>query len=304
MPFAYESASAASIPVIRLSLDARSAFLRRTYTHLFLAVAGFVAFELFLFNAGLALPIARGMLSVPWLLILGGFMVAGWLARSVAASAAAPALQYAALGGYVVAQGLIFVPVLVIAHLRMPGVLPAAALTTLIAFAALTAVVFVTRKDFSFMRGILTWGGILALVLIVAAALFGFELGVFFSVAMVAFAGAAILYDTSNVLHHYPEDRAVGAALELFASVALLFWYILRLFMGRSRPDASRPLPTANYQRPAGEAWPFGSWRLEFGSYPYGIRPAVAGADPRVARAARDRAEIPHPAFAPGRSIR
>ena len=139
MPFAYESASAASIPVIRLSLDARSAFLRRTYTHLFLAVAGFVGFELFLFNAGLALPIARGMLSVPWLLILGAFMVAGWLARSVAASAASPPLQYAALGGYVVAQGLIFVPVLVIAHLRMPGVLPAAALTTLVAFAALTA---------------------------------------------------------------------------------------------------------------------------------------------------------------------
>ena len=53
-------------------MDARSAFLRRTYTHLFLAVAGFVGFELFLFNAGLALPIARGMLSVPWLLILGG----------------------------------------------------------------------------------------------------------------------------------------------------------------------------------------------------------------------------------------
>jgi len=233
MPFASESTFPSSVPVIRLSQDARSAFLRRTYTHLFLAVAGFVAFELFLFNAGLAFPIARGMLSVPWLLILGGFMVAGWLARSVAASAAAPALQYAALGGYVVAQGLIFLPVLVIASLRMPGVLPAAALTTVVAFGALTAVVFVTRKDFSFMRSILTWGGIVALVLIVASALVGFDLGVFFSVAMIAFAGAAILYDTSNVLHHYPEDRHVGAALELFASVALLFWYILRLFMGR-----------------------------------------------------------------------
>ena len=105
MPFASESTFPSSIPVIRLSQDARSAFLRRTYAHLFLAVPGFVAFELFLFNAGLALPIARGMLSVPWLLILGGFMVAGWLARSVAASAAAPALQYAALGGYVVGAG-------------------------------------------------------------------------------------------------------------------------------------------------------------------------------------------------------
>ena len=42
---------------------------------------------------------------------------------------------------------------------------------------------------------------------------------------------AAILYDTSNVLHHFPEDRYVGAALQLFASVALMFWYVLRLFM-------------------------------------------------------------------------
>jgi FtsH-binding integral membrane protein len=221
------------MPVILLSQDARVAFLRRTYAHLLVAILGFVAIEAFLFSSGMALPIARSMLSVPWMLILGGFMLAGWLARSVAASSASPGLQYAGLAGYVAAQALIFVPPLVIAQLRMPGVLPAAALTTLVAFAALTAVVFVTRQDFSFLRSVLTWGGILALVLIVAAALFGFELGVFFSVAMVGFAGAAILYDTSNVLHHYPENRHVGAALELFASVALLFWYVLRLFMSR-----------------------------------------------------------------------
>jgi hypothetical protein len=77
----------------------------------------------------------------------------------------------------------------------------------------------------------LLWGGIGAMALIVAGIVFGFQLGTFFSVAMVVFAGAAILYDTSNVLHHFPEDRYVGAALELFASVALLFWYILRIFM-------------------------------------------------------------------------
>ena len=55
--------------------------------------------------------------------------------------------------------------------------------------------------------------------------------GVFFSVALIAFAGAAILYDTSNVIHHFPEDRYVAASLELFASVALMFWYVLRLFI-------------------------------------------------------------------------
>ena len=49
--------------------------------------------------------------------------------------------------------------------------------------------------------------------------------------AMVGLAGGAILYDTSNVLHHYPQDRYVGASLALFASVALMLWYVLRLFM-------------------------------------------------------------------------
>jgi FtsH-binding integral membrane protein len=50
---------------------------------------------------------------------------------------------------------------------------------------------------------------------------------------MIALAGASILYDTSKVLHEYPQDRYVGASLQLFASVALLFWYVLRLFLGR-----------------------------------------------------------------------
>ena len=101
--------------------------------------------------------------------------------------------------------------------------------------AALTAIVFWTRKDFSFLGAILRWVGILAVVAIFAALLFGFQLGTWFSVAMIGIAGAAILYDTSNVLHHYPEDRYVAAALTLFASIALMFWYVLQLFMGSSR---------------------------------------------------------------------
>ena len=124
-------------------------------------------------------------------------------------------------------------PLLFIADKYAPGTITSAAAITLIAFAALTMVVFWTRKDFSFLRGILMWGGIVALVLILGGAIFGFQLGTYFSVALVALAGAAILYDTSNVLHHYPEDRYVAAALELFASVALMMWYVLRLLMSR-----------------------------------------------------------------------
>ena len=48
---------------------------------------------------------------------------------------------------------------------------------------------------------------------------------------MIALASGYILYDTSNVLHHYREDQYVAAAIELFADVALMFWYILQIFV-------------------------------------------------------------------------
>ena len=153
------------------------------------------------------------MLGFNWLLILGAFMVVGWLATHVAHTVQSKPLQYVALVGFVVAEAIIFLPLLAIAMAMQPGIVESAVGVTLLGTAGLTAVAFITRKDFSFLRGILVWGGILALVGIVASVLFGFELGTWFSVAMIGFAGAAVLYDTSNILHHYPEDRYVGAAL-------------------------------------------------------------------------------------------
>ena len=220
-------------PVASLSVGARATFIMRTYLHLLGAIMGFVVIEMFLFNTGMAYSIAQAMLSVSWLLVLGGFIIVGWFASRVAFNAQTPAAQYAALVGFVVAEALIFVPLLVIAELYAPGAIQSAAVVTILGFAGLTGVVFVTRKDFSFLGGMLRWGFIVAIVLIVGAVLFGFELGTYFSVGMIALAGAAILYDTSNVLNHFPEDRYVGAALELFASVALLFWYVLSLFISR-----------------------------------------------------------------------
>lgn len=221
------------MPVASLSVGARATFIMRTYLHLLGAILGFVVVELFLFRTGMAYSIAEAMLSVSWLLVLGGFMIVGWLASRVAFNTRSVPAQYAALVGFVLAEALIFVPLLVIADLYAPGAIESAAVVTLLGFAGLTGVVFVTRKDFSFLGGLLRWGFIVALVLIVGAVLFGFELGTFFSVGMIALAGGAILYDTSNVLKHFPEDRYVGAALELFASVALLFWYVLSLFISR-----------------------------------------------------------------------
>jgi len=224
-----------STPVIQLGESSRGRFISRTYNHLFGAIVGFVLIEMFFFKTGMAETMATAMLGTSWLLVLGGFMVASWLARSVAHRANSKSAQYAALAGYVLAQAIIFVPLLYVAERYAPGTITSAALVTFLGFVGLSLVAFITRKDFSFLRGILFWGGIVALVLIVAGVIFGFYLGTFFSVAMVALAGAAILYDTSNVMHHYPEDRYVAAALELFASVALMFWYVLRLLMSSRR---------------------------------------------------------------------
>lgn len=218
-------------PVVAGSADTRARFITKTYNHLFAAILAFAALEYALFTTGIADGIVQAVAGTSWLIILGAFMVGSWVATHFAHNARSLGAQYASLGAYVVLQALIFVPLLWMAERFAPGAIPSAGLVTMLGFAGLTGVAFVTRKDFSFLRGFLLWGGILAMVAIVAGAIFGFQLGTFFSVAMVGFAGAAILYDTSNVLHHYPEDRYVGAALELFASVALMFWYVLRLFM-------------------------------------------------------------------------
>ena len=228
-----DSSTYTSTPVEMLGIDARAAFITRTYTHLFGAIIGFVLVEMVFFTTGLAEVMARAMLGTSWLLVLGGFVLVSWLASRAAHQSRSLGTQYLALGGFVVAEAVIFVPLLFIAQgYAQGGVIESAATVTLLGFGALTAIAFWTRRDFSFLGALLRWVGIVALVAIVAAVLFGFELGTWFSVAMIGVAGAAILYDTSNVIHHFPEDRYVAAALTLFASVALMFWYVLRLFMG------------------------------------------------------------------------
>src|SRR5699024_5366450 len=110
-----------------------------------------------------------------------------------------------------------------------------AGLLTLTLVLGLTGVAVFTGADFSFLRGALTVGGVVALGLIVASIIFGFSLGLLFSLAMVAFASGSVLYNTSNILRTYRTDQPVAAALSLFASIALLFWYVVRIVAGKRR---------------------------------------------------------------------
>lgn len=210
----------------------RGEFLMNTYMHLFGAIGLLVALEFYLFNSGIAQRIAPAMLGVSWLLVLGGFMVVSFIANSVAHNiTASKPLQYLAFGLYIVAQSIILVPMLYIAEFKAAGVIENAAIFTLCAFALLTTIVFYFRKDFSFLRPLMVWGGVAAIAAIAISVLFGLHLGMFFTVAMLAYSGGAVLYSTSQVANDYQEGQEVAAAMSLFASIMLLFWYVLQFFM-------------------------------------------------------------------------
>jgi FtsH-binding integral membrane protein len=222
--------------VIEAPADARRTFIRKTYTHLAAAVYAFAGLSWFFLSIGLDDTMLRiiGTSQLSWLLVLGAFMVVSWIANSWALSTTSIGKQYAGLFLYVVAEAVIFLPLLGIAEQQTIGghsVIAAAGLTTAIMFAGLTAVAFLSKVDFSFLSGFLGLSVLGAFALIIASAIFGFTLGLFFSVAMVVIASLYILYYTSQIMYQFRTDQYVAAALALFASVALLFWYVLQIFM-------------------------------------------------------------------------
>lgn len=211
----------------------RAQFINRVYTHLMGAILAFAGIEYAIFQTPLAEAITVFAFNTSWLAILGAFVIVSWIATSVAHKVESKPKQYAALIAFVLAEALIFVPMFYIAAAMGPEIIEKAVWITLGAFVALTAVAVLSGRDFSFLRSFLMWAGLIAIGTIVMGAVVGFELGTYFSMAMIGIAGASILYDTSKVLRDYPDDRYIAAALQLFASIALMLWYVLRLLMRR-----------------------------------------------------------------------
>jgi FtsH-binding integral membrane protein len=233
----------------------RAAFVRRTYAHLACAILAFIGLETAIF-AGLRPFVGapafdnalRSALSsqFSWLIVMVAFIGVSYLANYWAFNGGSPALQYAGLALYVVAEAIIFIPLLYVAMFLIPptGGVPGTAnldlvgqagILTLCLFAGLTAAVFMTGKDFSFLGPIIGMASFIAFGVIICAMLFGFGLDLWFSLAMIVLAAGSILYNTSNVLHRFRLDQHVAASLSLFASVALLFYYVLLALMQSRR---------------------------------------------------------------------
>ena len=217
----------------------RAAFVRKTYAHLAGALLLFTGLEYYLVNAPFAQKLAMTMTGgYSWLIVLAAFMGVGYVADRLAHSQSSEGMQYLGLGLFVVAESIIFLPLLFMATFYSdPGLIPTAGLMTLLLVGGLTATVFITKKDFSFLGGILSIGFFVALGFIVCSMIFGFSLGLIFSSVMVLFAAGSVLYTTSNIMHHYHPKQHVAASLALFAAVALLFWYVLQVLMALTGRD-------------------------------------------------------------------
>lgn len=212
----------------------RSQFYKKTYSHVAMAILAFILVETVLLKV---VPEEYIYMMVgqkySWLLIIGAVWLASMLANKWTLSQSR-STQYLGLGLYVILQAIIFLPLLYMATAYTTGdVIYQAAILTLALFGGLTAFAFLSNKDFSFLRSAIVIGGFVALGLIVAGTIFGFDLGLWFSVGMVLLASASILYETSKLKNVYNTEQYVGASLQLFASIMLLFWYILRILMSR-----------------------------------------------------------------------
>ncbi|MBW7871130.1 MAG: Bax inhibitor-1 family protein [Flavobacteriia bacterium] len=224
-------------PVLVAHADAarQAEFYRKTYSNVAFGVLAFIGIEAVLLKID---PLVNLMLSLQgysWLLLLGGFMAVTWVAQNLTYRNADRTKQYAGFLLYILAEAIIFVPLL---YLAMnfgggPQMIAQAGVITGTLFLGLTAAVLMTKTDFSFLRTGLVVGFFIALGLIVAGTVFGFNLGLWFSVGMVLLAAGSILYSTYQIKNEFGTDQYVPAALSLFASLMLLFWYVLQILMSR-----------------------------------------------------------------------
>lgn len=242
--------------VATLGVSDRVAFLRKTYALLGVALIGFAVITagMLRFATLTSLKFSAWAFSGPWNwgIVLVAFMVVGWVSQKMARSNTSQALQFVGLLISVVAEAVILQPLLWVCiaqfgHVMVMGdtaafelgdagkVILESAVVTLTIFLGLTLSVFISKKDFSFLRSALMLCSFAALGVIIASMAFGFSLGMIFVGAMILLMSGYILYYTSRVLAYYPPTAFVAAALLLFSTIATLFWYVLQLVMELNR---------------------------------------------------------------------
>jgi FtsH-binding integral membrane protein len=229
----------------------RAAFFRRTYGLVAIGFAAFAALLAIFFvgfdqRSGIAFAVFAGLGSMisslgGWsiLLVMLAFWGATTVAQSLAFNRASRSSQYAGLGLYVVLEALIFIPLIGYVILSTKGnassVLLPAGIVTAGMIAGLTALVFMTNLDFSFLKVAIILGSFAAIAIVIVAAIAGLSLGAWFSIAMIVLMATVILYQTNEIKNTLETDQHVAAAFILFSSFVTLLFYVIRFFAGGRR---------------------------------------------------------------------
>jgi modulator of FtsH protease len=213
----------------QVSLADRLAFIRKVYALFFIATlfaVGGVALG-FLFP-----PIMAAVASSPWivLLLMFGGVIGAQAVRHV------PGVNLLALFGFTTLTGVIISPVLYYFSLINPASIVQAGLLTVGIFGGLTAYVFISRRDFSFLRGMVVTGLIVVILagllnIFVASSALGFAVA---AATLLLFSGF-VLYDTSNIIRRYPTNEYVAGALSLYLDAFNIFLALLRILNSGKR---------------------------------------------------------------------
>jgi FtsH-binding integral membrane protein len=252
MAFAQQNARPIQGAVATLGVSDRVTFLRKTYAHLGVALIAFAAITAFMMRYMTETSLKFSSMAMggrlSWFIVLALFIIVGVVAQRLAMSQTSRGLQYLGLGIFVIAEAVILQPLLWIAIFRFGNaqmfiagaegglggagaLILQAAVITIAIFVGLTLTVFITKKDFSFLRGALTIGSFALLGVILASLLFGFSLGALFCGFVILLLAGYILYQTTLVMSYFPPSGYVAGALMLFSTIATLFWYVLQLMM-------------------------------------------------------------------------
>jgi modulator of FtsH protease len=206
------------------SVAERLGFIRKVYALFFIATlfaVGGVALG-FIYT-----PLMVAAFEHPWMALfamLGAVYGAQALRHK-------PGINLFALFGFTTLTGVIISPLLYIISRTNPASIFQAGVLTVGIFGGLTAYVFISNKDFSFLRGMVTTGLIVIIlagllnIFLVGSSAFSFAIA---AATLLLFAGF-VLYDTSNIIRRYPTNEYVAGALSLYLDAFNIFLALLRI---------------------------------------------------------------------------
>lgn len=214
----------APVTVAEASLSERLAFIRKVYSLFFASILFAIGGVMIGFmNPDLMIAVVENRLIV--LLLLIGGVIGAQAVRHV------KGVNLVAFFAFTTMTGVIISPLLFWASQVNPASIFQAGVLTVGIFGGLTAYVFITKKDFSFMRGMLTVGLIIIVLASLTNVFFVGSFGLQFAVAIGAlllFSGF-VLYDTSNIIRRYPTNEYIAGAMDLYLDAFNIFLALIRI---------------------------------------------------------------------------